>query len=110
MFSGGCTLDAIEEVCSGDAVERSAALDLVASLVSRSLVIVEDDRTGTRYRLLETIREYSEERLAEYGEIDALVAGACAVLRTPVRSSGRKFIWPCATRVGQASQPRTRQP
>jgi tetratricopeptide (TPR) repeat protein len=72
VFSGGCTLDAIEEVCSGDAVERSAALDLVASLVSRSLVIVEDDRTGTRYRLLETIREYSEERLAEYGEIETL--------------------------------------
>jgi predicted ATPase/class 3 adenylate cyclase len=72
VFSGGCTLEAIEEVCSGDPVERNAALDLVASLVSRSLVIVEDDRTGTRYRLLETIREYSEQRLAEYGEIETL--------------------------------------
>ena len=72
VFSGGCTLEAIEEVCSGDPVDRSAALDLVTSLVSRSLVIVEDHATGTRYRLLETIRQYSEERLSDYGETKAV--------------------------------------
>ena len=68
VFSGGCTLEAIEEVCSGDPVDRSAALDLVTGLVSRSLVIAEEHATGMRYRLLETIRQYSEERLAGYGE------------------------------------------
>ncbi len=72
VFSGGCTLDAVEEVCSGDPVDRSAALDLVTSLVSRSLVIAEDHATGTRYRLLETIRQYCEERLAELGETQAI--------------------------------------
>ena len=72
VFSGGCTLEAIEEVCSGDPVERGAALDLVTSLVSRSLVIAEEHATGTRYRLLETIRQYSEERLADYGETEAV--------------------------------------
>jgi predicted ATPase/class 3 adenylate cyclase len=72
VFSGGCTLEAIEDVCSGDPVDRSAALDLVTSLVCRSLVIAEDHRTGTRYRLLETIRQYCEERLAELGETKAI--------------------------------------
>ena len=74
VFSGGCTLSAIEDVCSGDPVERNAALDPVTSLVSRSLVIAEEHATGMRYRLLETIRQYSEERLADYGETGALRA------------------------------------
>jgi predicted ATPase/class 3 adenylate cyclase len=72
VFSGGCTLDAIEDVCTGDPVERGAALDLVANLVSRSLVIAEEHATGTRYRLLETIRQYCEERLAELGETEVI--------------------------------------
>lgn len=72
VFSGGCTLDAIEDVCSGDPVEPSAALDLITSLVARSLVIAEEHNTGTRYRLLETIRQYCEERLADVGETEAI--------------------------------------
>ena len=72
VFSGGCTLGAIEDVCSGDPVERSAGLDLVSSLVSRSLLIAEEHNTGTRYRLLETIRQYCEERLAEFDETAAI--------------------------------------
>ena len=64
VFSGGCTLEAIEEVCSGDPVEREAVMDLVAGLVARSLVVAEDGGQGTQYRLLETIRQYGEERLA----------------------------------------------
>ncbi len=72
MFFGGCTLEAIEEVCSGAPVERDEVMDLVAGLVARSLVVAEDGDTGTRYRLLETIRQYSEERLADYGEAEAL--------------------------------------
>jgi predicted ATPase/class 3 adenylate cyclase len=71
VFTGGCALEAIEEVCSGDPVEREAVMDLVAGLVARSLVVAEDDGRGTRYRLLETIRQYGEERLAERGETDA---------------------------------------
>ena len=48
-------------------------MDLVTALVARSLVIAEDTRLGTRYRLLETIRQYGEERLAGYGETEALL-------------------------------------
>ncbi len=71
VFSGGCTLEAIEEICSGDPVDRDAVMDLVAGLVARSLVVAEDSYVGTRYRLLETIRQYGEERLADYRETEA---------------------------------------
>ncbi len=47
-------------------------VDLVTGLVARSLVIAEDNASGTRYRLLETIRQYGEERLADCGETDSL--------------------------------------
>jgi len=72
IFTGGCTLDSIEEICSGETVDREDIIDLVTRLVSRSLVIADDSGGSTRYRLLETIREYGEERLAERGETDAL--------------------------------------
>ena len=41
-------------------------LDLVTGLVARSLVVAEDRGLATRYRLLETIRQYAEERLAAF--------------------------------------------
>jgi predicted ATPase/class 3 adenylate cyclase len=75
VFSGGATLEAIEEICSGDPVEPEAVMDLVTGLVARSLVVAEDHGLGTRYRLLETIRQYGEERLAEWGETDTLRIG-----------------------------------
>jgi tetratricopeptide (TPR) repeat protein len=73
VFSGGCTLEAVEEVCSGDPVEREDVLDLVTALVTRSLVVAEDSVSGTRFRLLETIRQYGEERLVDWCETDALL-------------------------------------
>ncbi|WP_430393155.1 AfsR/SARP family transcriptional regulator [Actinacidiphila reveromycinica] len=61
VFAGGCTLAAAEAVCGPD------ALDTVAQLVDKSLVVAEHDRTaGTRYRLLETIHEYALERAHEH--------------------------------------------
>ncbi|MFZ0832717.1 MAG: adenylate/guanylate cyclase domain-containing protein, partial [Mycobacterium sp.] len=73
VFSGGCTLEAIEEICSGEPVDREAVVDLVIGLVARSLVIAEDTSLGMRYRLLETIRQYAEERLADCGQTEALL-------------------------------------
>ncbi|OBK76342.1 adenylate/guanylate cyclase domain-containing protein [Mycobacterium sp. 1164985.4] len=69
VFSGGFTLEAIEDVCSGGPVQPQAVLDLVTSLVTKSLVVAEEHEAGTRYRLLETLRQYSEEWLAEFDEI-----------------------------------------
>ena len=73
VFTGGCTLDAIEEICSGDPIEPEEVVDLVTGLVARSLVVAEDSGPGTRFRMLETIRQYGEERLADCGETDELM-------------------------------------
>jgi predicted ATPase/DNA-binding CsgD family transcriptional regulator len=68
VFAGGFTLEAVEQVCAGDGVDRDRVLDLLASLVDQSLVLAEDRDADMRYRLLEIVREYGGERLAEAGE------------------------------------------
>ena len=70
VFSGGWTLEAAEAVCSGGVVDAGAVFELTERLVGRSLVVAEDHGFQTRYRLLETIRQYGEERLAEHGDTD----------------------------------------
>jgi predicted ATPase len=72
VFAGGCTLEAAEEVCAGDPVDQGVVWELMAGLVSQSLVVAEDHGLDTRYRLLETIRQYGEERLEENGETTVL--------------------------------------
>ncbi len=67
VFVGGFTLDAAEQVCRGDGVDDAMMLDLVTSLVDKSLVAAETRGDATRYRLLETIRQYARERLLEHG-------------------------------------------
>ena len=72
-FAGGCTLEAVEAVGAGDGLAREDVLDLLARLVEQSLVIAEEQEDGaTRYRLLEPLRQYAAERLAEAGEVDAI--------------------------------------
>ena len=74
VFAGGWTLAAAEAVGSGEdatggVVEDWEVLDLLASLVDKSLVVYEEGADGgARYRFLETIRHYSRERLRENGE------------------------------------------
>jgi predicted ATPase/DNA-binding CsgD family transcriptional regulator len=72
VFAGGWTLDAVEEVCACDPLERLAILDLLSSLVEKSLVIVEEQGSSVRYRLLETVRQYALDRLVQAGEVTAL--------------------------------------
>jgi len=67
VFAGGCTLDAIEAVCASDDDEADAELlDVVGSLVDKSLVVSAVDTTTmhTRFSLLETVREFGLEQLA----------------------------------------------
>jgi len=65
VFAGSFTLTAAEGVTGGDEVDGHDVVDLLGSLVDRSLVVAQDDG---RYRLLETLRAYGLERLAESGE------------------------------------------
>ena len=65
----GWSLEMAEQVCSGDGIPASDVLDLLASLVDKSLVVREPEVLGqARYRLLDTIREYAAARLADAGE------------------------------------------
>jgi non-specific serine/threonine protein kinase len=63
VFAGGFTLEAAEAVGSGEGVEDIAVLDLLTSLVDKSLVLVEERDNEIRYRLLETVRQYGQEKL-----------------------------------------------
>lgn len=69
VFPAGTTVAGARAVCSGGVVEEVDVPDLLDSLVEKSLLHV-SDIDGLRYRMLETIREYGVERLAERGEID----------------------------------------
>ncbi len=70
VFAGGFTLEAAEAVCAGEGIGEFDVLDLVARLVDKSLALTEELHGDIRYRLLETIRHYSRERLQESGETD----------------------------------------
>jgi predicted ATPase/class 3 adenylate cyclase len=70
VFAATWTLEAAEEVCSDDGIERDTILDLLSQLVNKSLVVVNENSESrvTRYRMLETIRQYAREKLLESGE------------------------------------------
>lgn len=72
VFVGTWTLDAVEAVCTGDDLDRGAILDVLASLLDKSLVEVAGLDRVARYRLLETLRQYALERLQESGELPQL--------------------------------------
>ena len=72
VFSGGAELETVEQVCASDELTTGQVMDALSSLVDRSLVV---HTSSGRYRLLETIRVYAAERLAEED-------GAVAATRT----------------------------
>lgn len=72
VFPGAFTLEAAACVASGGAIDGSMVVDLLARLVSRSLVVAVIHDAGARYRLLETTRAYGLERLDEAGETESL--------------------------------------
>jgi predicted ATPase/class 3 adenylate cyclase/DNA-binding CsgD family transcriptional regulator len=72
VFQGGFDVDAAQAVACGDEMERYQVLDQLTLLVDKSLVVPDDSGKGTRYRLLETVRQYAQEKLAEAREGDAV--------------------------------------
>jgi predicted ATPase/DNA-binding CsgD family transcriptional regulator len=72
VFFGGFDLDAARAVAGGGDVERYQVLDQLTLLVDKSLVVADDSGGRTRYRLLETVRQYALEKLGESGEADVV--------------------------------------
>jgi predicted ATPase/class 3 adenylate cyclase len=89
VFAGGFDLASCEEVCGVPPLATDAVLDLVASLVDKSLVIADEGTQGARYRTLETIREYARERLAQRGELDAMAVRHCERFLTMAKAANQ---------------------
>jgi len=77
VFAGRFTLEDVEAVCTSDDVPAAHALDALASLVDKSLVMKEDAKGVACYRLHETMREYTRLKVQAAGEED-LVERRCA--------------------------------
>ena len=93
VFLGGFDLDAAQAVGGDAEVERYQIFDQLALLVDKSLVVAENTSGRTRYRQLETIRQYAQEKLGESGEADAVRSrhrdhynSMAAVLDAPART------------------------
>jgi predicted ATPase len=73
VFAGGCSLATAEAVCTGEGLEREQMLELLSSLVNKSLVVAQTLKRGeARYELLETMRQYAQEKLIASDEWPAI--------------------------------------
>ena len=70
VFMGGFDLEAAQAIAGDEQLHRHQILDLLTLLIDKSLVVVENSSGPTRYRLMETVRQYAQEKLGESGEAD----------------------------------------
>ncbi len=103
VFLGGFDLDAAQAVAGDAEVERYQILDQLALLVDKSLVVAENTSGRTRYRLLETVRQYAQEKLGESGEAEAVRSASPRSLQRRWRPCSTRLPTPTTTqRVEQA--------
>jgi predicted ATPase len=72
VFAGGFDLGAVEAICAAPPLDGADVFELLASLVDKSMVVADRGADGTRYRLLETLRQFAAERLAATGNANEL--------------------------------------
>lgn len=99
VFLGGFDLDAASAIAGADDIEPYQVLDQLTLLVDKSLVVAETSGGRTRYRLLETIRQYALEKLGESGEADGVRSrhrdhyiAMAALLDAPARSDYQRRV------------------
>jgi predicted ATPase len=68
VFAGGSTLAGAEQVCAGNGIGASDVIAQLTSLVDKSLVVSDEQVGATRYRMLETVRQYAQDRLRDSSE------------------------------------------
>jgi len=93
VFAAGFDLQAAQSICAGNAVESYQLIDQLGLLVDKSLVAADDTAAGMRYRLLETVRQYAQEKLGETGEANDVRWRHCDYYTTT------------AARLGSTAQP-----
>ena len=89
VFAGSFTLDAVEQVCAAEPLRPEQMLDLITELADRSLVVHERSGPPSRYRLLETMRTYGLDRLADRGEVRATRDAHLAWVNSFARAAAR---------------------
>ena len=95
VFAGGWSMEAAERVCAGGEIREPDAIDLLSRLADKSLVVVEQTADGTsRYRLLETIRQYAGIRLEDAGEMEMMAAAHFAYFAEAARRAEPEIIGP----------------
>ena len=99
VFLGGFDLDAAQAVAGDADVERYQVFDQLALLVDKSLVVAENTSGRTRYRQLETVRQYAQEKLGESGEAEVVRSrhrdhynSMAALLAAPARSDHQQRV------------------
>ena len=106
VFLGGFDLDATRAVAGGGEVQPYQVLDLLTLLIDKSLIVAENTTGRTRYRLLETVRQYALEKLGESGEADTVRArhrdhytAMAALLDTPAGNDYERRIEQAETEI-----------
>jgi predicted ATPase/DNA-binding SARP family transcriptional activator len=87
VFQGGWTLKAAEAVVAGEDVAAADVLDRLDHLVQRSMVVVDPTTHPTRYRMLETLRQYAVEQLDTAGERAGVTAQHATFFRSFAESA-----------------------
>jgi predicted ATPase/class 3 adenylate cyclase len=78
VFKGGWDMEAAEAVCGTAPLDPMDVLDTLTSLVEKSLVMLDESGDTTRYKMLETIRDYAREKLEGAGDVGATELAHCA--------------------------------
>lgn len=82
VFAGGCDIDSVGEVCTGEPVGSRYLPDLLEQLVDKSLLVTEENAHNiVRYHLHEVIRQYAWEKLVESSELDVIQCAHAAYFR-----------------------------
>ncbi|MBK6472802.1 MAG: hypothetical protein IPF94_19395 [Betaproteobacteria bacterium] len=103
VFAGGFDLNAAERVCGADPLKDFDVMDWLISLVEKSLVMMEErpeEAGGTRYRMLETLRDYAHEKLVQDGEAPDTAARhaqhyfvVAKQIRDGLQGAGEQAVW-----------------
>ncbi len=89
VFRGGCTLLTAQAICSDDGVDEIQVVESLSSLIDKSLVVADRSRHATRYRQLETVRQYAEERLVASGAGEVVRERHARYFEAFARDAGR---------------------
>ncbi|MGC1381459.1 MAG: helix-turn-helix domain-containing protein [Candidatus Baltobacteraceae bacterium] len=71
VFAGGCTLETATTVCADEEAVEGDVLDLLSSLIDKSMLAINFEADEPRYHLLESFRHYAREKLVERGDREA---------------------------------------